>query len=67
MDATEGEAELILGNEDQAFEAYRRFVAPSTDPWKLSSTYLNARTIAAEFGKRELAHRLGQIFGDPNP
>jgi predicted alpha/beta hydrolase family esterase len=67
VDATEGEAELILGNEDQAFEAYRRFVAPGTDPWKLSSTYLNARTIAAEFGKRELAHRLGQIFGDPNP
>jgi hypothetical protein len=67
VDATRGEAELILGNDERAFEAYRRFVAASNDPWKLSSTYLNARTIAAEFGKRELARRLGQIFDDPNP
>jgi predicted alpha/beta hydrolase family esterase len=67
VEATRGEAELILGNDDAAFEAYRRFVAAGNDPWKLSSTYLNARTIAAEFGKRELARRLGQIFGDPNP
>ena len=65
VEATRGEAELILGNDDAAFEA--RFVAAGNDPWKLSSTYLNARTIAAEFGKRELARRLGQIFGDPNP
>jgi predicted alpha/beta hydrolase family esterase len=67
VDATRGEAELILGGDDAAFEAYRRFVAAANDPWKLSSTYLNARTIAAEFGKRELARRLGRIFGDPNP
>jgi hypothetical protein len=67
VDASRGEAELILGHDDRAFEAYCRFVAAGNDPWKLSSTYLNARTIAAEFGNRELARRLGQIFGDPDP
>jgi hypothetical protein len=67
VEATRGEAELILGNDDAAFEAYRRFVAAGNDPWKLSSTYLNARTIVAEFDKRDLARRLGEIFGDPNP
>jgi hypothetical protein len=67
VDASRGEAELILRNDDNAFQAYRRFVAAGNDPWKLSSTYLNARTIAAEFGNRELARQLGQIFGDPNP
>jgi hypothetical protein len=67
VDATRGEAELILGNNEAAFEDYRRFVAADNDPWKVSSTYLNARTIAAEFGNRELARALGQIFGDPNP
>jgi pimeloyl-ACP methyl ester carboxylesterase len=65
--ATKGEAELILGNEEAAFDAYRQFVAAGNDPWKLSSTYLNARTIAAKLGRRDLARRLGQIFGDPHP
>jgi len=67
LPATRGEAELILGNEEAAFDAYRQFVGAGNDPWKLSSTYLNARTIAAELAKRDLARRLGQIFGDPNP
>jgi hypothetical protein len=47
--------------------AYRRFVGAGNDPWKVSSTYLNARTIAATLGKRDLARELGQIFGDPDP
>jgi hypothetical protein len=36
-------------------------------PWKLSSTYLNARTIAADRSDRELARKLGELFRDPQP
>ena len=49
-------------------DAYRQFVeANSGDPWKVGSAYLNARTIAKEYGDRGLARKLGEIFGDPNP
>jgi hypothetical protein len=65
--ATKGEAELILGNDEAAFDAYRRFVGAGNDPWKVCSTYLNARNVAGEFANRDLAHKLGEIFGDPNP
>jgi pimeloyl-ACP methyl ester carboxylesterase len=67
LDATEGEAELILGATEAAFAAYRRFVAAGNDPWKVGSSYLNARTIAAELADRKLARDLGMIFGDPQP
>jgi hypothetical protein len=67
LDAARGEAELILGHDDLGFAAYRRFIGAGNDPWKVSSTYLNARTIASEFGNRELARTLGEIFCDPDP
>jgi hypothetical protein len=44
------------------------FIAASKgDPWMPSSTYLNARAIAKEYGDRALARRLGKAFGDDNP
>lgn len=67
LPATRGEAELVLGNEVAAFDAYRQFITAGNNPWKVCSTYLNARTIAAELGNRDLARRLGELFGDPNP
>jgi pimeloyl-ACP methyl ester carboxylesterase len=67
LSATEGEARLILGQTEAAFEAYRRFVAAGNDPWKVGSTYLNARMIAADIGDRGLARELGVIFDDPKP
>ena len=67
LPATEGEANLLLGDEAAALAAYRRFVGTGADPWKLSSTYLNARTIAAEYGRRDLAPTLGEVFGDADP
>lgn len=67
LQATKGEAQLILGNQELAFEAYSHFVAAGNDPWKLCSTYLNARTIARENESRDLARKLGEIFGDQNP
>src|SRR5208283_3157513 len=67
LEATRGEAALILNDADTAFEAYRKFVASVSVPWKLTSSYLNARTITANHPNRELVRRLGQIFGDPNP
>ncbi len=45
----------------------RGVVGAGNDPWKLCSTYLNARNIAAEFANRDLARKLGEIFGDPDP
>ena len=68
LPATRGEANFILRNDEAAFDAYRQFVeANSGDPWKVGSAYLNARTIAKEYGDRGLARKLGEIFGDPNP
>jgi pimeloyl-ACP methyl ester carboxylesterase len=65
---TVGEANLLLGQEKAAFEAYLPFIAASKgDPWMPSSTYLNARAIAKEYGDRDLARRLGEAFGDANP
>ena len=42
LQATKGEAQLILGNQEPAFEAYSHFVAAGNQAWKLCSTYLNA-------------------------
>jgi hypothetical protein len=67
LDAARAEANLIAGNDSGAFEAYRRFVGAGTEPWKICSTYLNAREVAARFGNRERARQLGEIFGDPEP
>jgi hypothetical protein len=65
---TVGEANLLLGEEAAAFAAYLPFIAASKgDPWMPSSTYLNARAIAKEYGDRDLARRLGEAFGDDNP
>ena len=66
VDATEGEAKLIQGDIDGALAAYRRFIAKGEDLWKVSSTYLNARTIAAATDNK-LGVKLGELFGDPQP
>jgi pimeloyl-ACP methyl ester carboxylesterase len=67
LDATKGEANLILGDTEAAMSAYRDFVNAGNDIWKIGSTYLNARTIAADLGDRELARKLGTLFGDSQP
>jgi tetratricopeptide (TPR) repeat protein len=67
LDATKGEAKLILGDTEPAVAAYRSFLNAGNDIWKISSTYLNARTIAADLADRELARKLGTLFGDPQP
>jgi hypothetical protein len=65
---TVGEANLLLGDEQAAFAAYLPFIAASmADPWMPSSTYLNGRAIAKEYGDRDLARRLGEVFGDADP
>lgn len=67
VEATRGEAQLILNDKEAAFAAYRKFVGAFNDPWKLASSYLNARTILANHPNREFVRQLGRIFGDPNP
>ncbi|HXZ14603.1 MAG TPA: tetratricopeptide repeat-containing protein [Roseiarcus sp.] len=67
LQATIGEANLQIGDQAAAFAAYKRFVAAGNDPWKVCSTYLNARHIAREYGDRGLARILGELFGDPSP
>jgi pimeloyl-ACP methyl ester carboxylesterase len=61
---TRAEASLLCGDEAVSLAAYKRFVGAGNDPWKLASTYLNARNIAAEYGKRGLARSVGEVFGD---
>jgi pimeloyl-ACP methyl ester carboxylesterase len=67
LDATKGEAQLILGEAEAALADYRSFVNADNDIWKIGSTYLNARTIAADLADRELARKLGTLFRDPQP
>ena len=58
---------MILGATEAALKAYGRFLDKGNDLWKVSSTYLNARTIAADAGDKELGRKLGALFGDPQP
>ena len=60
--ATEGEALLILGDYDAAYEKYQAFVNANRDLWRLSSTYLNAQEIASALGKGAVAKAIDEIF-----
>lgn len=60
--AAEGEAHLILGDYDTAYEKYRAFVDANRALWRVSSTYLNAQEIASALDKSEVAKAIDEIF-----
>jgi len=60
--ATEGEANLYLGNTGAAADAYRRALALSPEPWQATSIYQQAFRAADLVGEEELAARLKAMF-----
>ena len=65
--ATEGEAQLILGQTEAAFTAYRRFVAAGNDPAEGRLDLSQRAHDRGRVGDRALARKLGGIFDDPKP
>ncbi len=63
--ATEGEANLILGNTDSALERYAKAFEgpPKPKPWQFLSTSQQALRIADELGDEDIAQRLLELFG----
>ena len=60
--ATQAEANLYLGSRDVALDFYRRMLAIKDEPWKYSSTALQAGQIASKLNDGQLADRLEEIF-----
>ena len=60
--ATQAEANLYLGNRDQALDLYRRMLAFEAEPWEYASTALQAGQIASKLDDSQLADKLEEIF-----
>jgi len=60
--ATEGEADLLMGNFPEALHLYRDAIATQPDPWQLESMYLQALETARELKNKQVAADLAQTF-----
>ena len=62
--ATEGEANLILGNIDTSLKRYDQALEgpPKPKPWQFTSTSQQALRIADELGDEQIAHDLLKLF-----
>ena len=60
--ATQAEANLYLGDRDQALALYRRMIEFEAEPWEYASTALQAGQIASKLKDSHLADRLEEIF-----
>ena len=60
--ATEGEANLLLGNFHQALQLYRESIATQPDPWQLESMYMQALETARQLQSKQIAADLAQTF-----
>ena len=60
--ATQAEANLYLGNRDEALNLYRRVLTLEAEPWEFASTALQAGQIASKLRDCQLADILEEIF-----
>jgi pimeloyl-ACP methyl ester carboxylesterase len=60
--ATQGEANLLIGNFPEALLLYREAIATQPDPWQLESMYLQALETARQLKSRKVAADLAQTF-----
>jgi pimeloyl-ACP methyl ester carboxylesterase len=60
--ATEGEANLLIGNFPQALQHYREAIATEPDPWQLDSMYMQALETARQLKSKQVAADLAQTF-----
>jgi hypothetical protein len=67
--ATEGEANLILGNIDTALECYKQAFEgpPKPKPWQFTSTSQQALRIADQLGNEQIAQGLLNLFAGRRP
>jgi len=60
--ATEGEANLLIGNFPEALQLYRDAIATQPDPWRLESMYMQALETARQLKNKQVAADLAQTF-----
>lgn len=60
--ATEGEANLYLGHDDDAVAGYRKALEYEPKPWQLASMYEQASRVAELISKPAVAERLRKLF-----
>lgn len=60
--ATQGEANLLIGNFPQALQIYREAIATQPDPWQLESMYMQALETARQLKSKQVAVDLAQTF-----
>ena len=60
--ATEGEANLLLGDFPQALQLYQEAIATKPDPWQLESMYMQALETARQLKSKQVAADLAQAF-----
>ncbi|MEM7351124.1 MAG: tetratricopeptide repeat-containing protein [Acidobacteriota bacterium] len=60
--ATQGEANLYLGNDDAALEGYRAALEKTPKPWQLTSMFQQAVQVAELLDNEAVADRLRSLF-----
>jgi pimeloyl-ACP methyl ester carboxylesterase len=60
--ATQGEANLLLGDFPQALQLYQEAIATKPDPWQLESMYMQALETARQLKSKQVAADLAQAF-----
>jgi len=60
--ATEGEANLYLGHDDEAVAGYRKALGYEPKPWQLASMYEQASRVAELLAKPAVAEKLRKVF-----
>ena len=63
--ATEGEANLYLGNTAASLDSYTRAAAMPLQPWQAASIYQQAIRAADLMGEEQLGEKLKALFGHP--
>jgi pimeloyl-ACP methyl ester carboxylesterase len=63
--ATEGEANLYLGDYDLALSKYKFAIEMRPETWKLISTGQQAQQLAAKLGNQDLQVKLSALFDPP--
>ena len=65
--ATEGEAYLYLGQDEESLESYREALAREPEPWQVASMFHQAVAAAELFDNDAMADRLQNLFRNAAP
>jgi pimeloyl-ACP methyl ester carboxylesterase len=65
--ATEGEAYLYLGQDEESLEGYREALAREPQPWQVASMFHQAVAVAELLDNETMAERLRELFRSAGP